>query len=34
MGERAYVRFEHGAEPVATRLYRMVRQLFMKRFTV
>jgi putative peptide zinc metalloprotease protein len=34
MGERAYVRFEHGAEPVALRLYREIRQLFMRRFTV
>jgi putative peptide zinc metalloprotease protein len=34
MGERAYVRFEHGSEPIASRLYRSVRQLFMKRFTV
>jgi putative peptide zinc metalloprotease protein len=34
VGQRAYVRFEHGAEPVAWRIYRSVRQLFMKRFTV
>jgi putative peptide zinc metalloprotease protein len=34
VGERVYVRFEHGWEPVAFRLYRSVRQLFMKRFVV
>jgi len=34
VGERAYVRFEHDAEPVAWRLYRWTRQLFMTRFTV
>jgi putative peptide zinc metalloprotease protein len=34
MGERAYVRFEHAAEPLAMRLYRSVRQLFLRRFTV
>jgi putative peptide zinc metalloprotease protein len=34
LGERAHVRFEHGSEPEAWRLYRSIRQLFMKRFTV
>lgn len=34
LGEHVYVRFEHGAEPLATRLYRSVRQLFMRQFTV
>jgi putative peptide zinc metalloprotease protein len=29
-----YVRFEHGNEPVAWRIYRSVRQLFMRQFTV
>lgn len=34
LGEHAYVRFEHGAEPIAWRIYRSVRQLFMTRFTI
>ena len=34
VGERVYVRFEHGAEPVAWRIYRSARQLFMERFSV
>jgi len=34
LGEHVYVRFEHGAEPLAARLYRSVRQLFMRQFTV
>lgn len=34
VGERVYVRFEHGSEPIAWRIYRNVRQLFMKRFSV
>jgi putative peptide zinc metalloprotease protein len=34
LGERVYVRFEHGWEPLAARIYRSVRQLFMKQFTV
>ena len=34
LGERVYVRFEHGSEPLAARLYRSVRQLFMTRFMV
>jgi putative peptide zinc metalloprotease protein len=34
LGEHVYVRFEHGWEPLAGRIYRSVRQLFMKQFTV
>jgi putative peptide zinc metalloprotease protein len=34
LGEHVYVRFEHGGEPLAARLYRSVRQLFMRQFTV
>lgn len=33
-GGRVYVRFEHGSEPIAEQLYRTVRQLFLRRFTV
>ncbi len=34
MGGRVYVRFDHGAEPLARRLYRNLRQLFLSRFNV
>jgi putative peptide zinc metalloprotease protein len=34
LGEHVYVRFEHGNEPLAARIYRSVRQLFMRQFTV
>jgi putative peptide zinc metalloprotease protein len=34
LGEHVYVRFEHGDEPLAGRIYRAVRQLFMRQFTV
>lgn len=34
LGEHVYVRFEHGSEPLAARIYRAVRQLFMRQFTV
>jgi putative peptide zinc metalloprotease protein len=34
LGEHVYVRFEHGGEPLASRVYRSVRQLFMRQFTV
>ena len=34
LGEHVYVRFEHGSEALAWRLFRSVRQLFMKRFSV
>lgn len=34
MGARAYVRFDLGYEPAANRLYRMLRQLFLRTFHV
>ena len=34
LGEHVYVRFEHGSEPLGWRIYRSVRQLFMRHFTV
>jgi putative peptide zinc metalloprotease protein len=34
IGERVWVRFDHGSEPLATRIYRGVRQLFLGRFDV
>jgi putative peptide zinc metalloprotease protein len=34
MGGRVYVRFDHGQEPLASRLYRSVRQVFLKQFNV
>jgi putative peptide zinc metalloprotease protein len=34
VGEHVYARFEHAAEPVAWRIYRSVRQLFLERFSV
>jgi putative peptide zinc metalloprotease protein len=34
LGERVYLRFEHGWEPLAWRIGRSVRQLFMKQFAV
>jgi putative peptide zinc metalloprotease protein len=34
IGERVYVRFDHGYEPLATRLYLGFRQLFLRRFNV
>jgi putative peptide zinc metalloprotease protein len=34
VGSRVYVRFDHGAEPVAFRWYRGLRQLFLRRFNV
>ncbi len=33
-GGRAYIRFEHRAEPAAVQLYRRIRQLFLSRFDV
>jgi putative peptide zinc metalloprotease protein len=33
-GGRVYVRFEHDAEPAAQQVYRSLRQLFLRRFTV
>lgn len=34
VGSRVYVRFNHGAEPLARRWYRQFRQLFLSRFQV
>ena len=34
VGKRAYVRFEHTAEPLGFQWYRAVRQIFLKRFNV
>jgi putative peptide zinc metalloprotease protein len=34
MGGRTYARFDHGEEPLAWRIYRNLRQLFLSRFHV
>jgi putative peptide zinc metalloprotease protein len=34
IGGRAYIRFDHGSEPLGWRLYRELRQLFLRRFNV
>lgn len=34
LGSRVYVRFSHGFEPLAWRLYRGLRQVFLRRFSV
>jgi putative peptide zinc metalloprotease protein len=34
IGERVYVHFQHGSEPLATQWYRRLRQLFLRRFSV
>jgi len=34
LGEHVYARFELGTEPLAWRIYRSVRQLFLRRFAV
>ncbi|NNU80366.1 PqqD family peptide modification chaperone [Halovulum dunhuangense] len=34
VGERVLVRFDHGAEPVAWRIWRGLRQLFLRQFNV
>ena len=34
VGERALVRFDHGLEPIAFRMWRTVRQLFLRQFNV
>ncbi|MGI9329422.1 MAG: PqqD family peptide modification chaperone [Gammaproteobacteria bacterium] len=34
IGERAYVRFKHGAEPLGQQWYRRARQLFLRQFDV
>lgn len=33
-GERVHVRFAHGAEPIAQRFYRALRQVFLKHFGI
>ncbi|MBI1397368.1 MAG: PqqD family peptide modification chaperone [Betaproteobacteria bacterium] len=34
IGERVYVRFDHGSEPLAYQTWRALRRLFLRRFTV
>ncbi|MFA8440323.1 PqqD family peptide modification chaperone [Yoonia sp.] len=34
IGERALVRFDHGSEPIAFRIWRTARQLFLRQFNV
>lgn len=34
IGSRVYVRFFHGSEPIAGRIYRSIRQIFLKTFQV
>lgn len=34
IGGRVYIRFNHGTEPLAPRIYRSVRQIFLKTFNV
>ena len=34
IGGRVYVRFHHGSEPLATRAYRALRRIFMRRIDV
>ncbi len=34
VGGRIYVRFDHGREPLVWRLYRSLRQVFLKRFNI
>ena len=34
LGGRAFVRFDHGSEPLAQQFYRSMRQLFLSRFHV
>jgi len=34
IGERVYVRFDHGSEPVALRTYRAIRRLFLSQIGV
>jgi len=34
IGGRVYVRFDHGHAPIASQIYRKVRQLFLRRFNV
>ena len=34
VGSRAYVRFDHGIEPLGFQWYRSLRQLFLRRFSI
>jgi putative peptide zinc metalloprotease protein len=34
LGERVYVRFDHGSEPIGVQWYRSLRQLFLRRLNV
>jgi putative peptide zinc metalloprotease protein len=34
LGQRVYVRFDHGFEPIGLQLYRSLRQVFLRRFSV
>ena len=34
LGERVYVRFDHGEEPVAMQIYRVARQVFLRQFDI
>lgn len=34
LGERVYVRFDHGSEPFASQAYRMLRQVFLRTFDI
>ncbi|MEJ2330562.1 MAG: peptidase M50, partial [Gammaproteobacteria bacterium] len=34
LGQRVYVKFDHGLEPVGLQMYRALRQLFLRRFSV
>ncbi len=34
LGSRVYVRFDHGSQPIAERVWRRLRQIFLRRFNV
>ncbi|WP_137700038.1 PqqD family peptide modification chaperone [Marimonas lutisalis] len=34
IGERVYVRFDHGREPLAAQIYRVMRQIFLRKFDI
>ena len=34
LGERVYVRFSHGEEPIASQMYRVVRIIFLRQFDI
>ncbi|MGX9351652.1 PqqD family peptide modification chaperone [Shimia sp. W99] len=34
LGERVYVRFDHGSEPMAKQMYRVARQIFLRQFSL